>query len=301
MNDSLYLLLPFAAAFVFGLGNVLQKRAFQEGAGVLPTFVLNNLVLGAAFLPMLALSHTAIPWTRLWQPLTAGSAFFLGSIVGLIALQRGDVSLVTPLLGTKVILVAAISALVFQRPLGAGLIAAAGLTTAGVFLMGATEWHPDRRLGESTLLAVLCSLSFAVCDTLIQQWAAPFGVRTFIPLLFGTLAVLATGLLAWQGRPAFRVPRAARKWMAAAALATVTQAVLITLAIALWRDATGVNVVYALRGLWGLGIVWVVGHWFGNTERHHAGGRAMATRLAGALLILTAVLIAIFSPAPEAR
>ncbi|MBN8249213.1 MAG: DMT family transporter, partial [Verrucomicrobia bacterium] len=242
MHDPLHLLLPFLAAFVFALGNVLQKRAFHEGAGVLPVFVLNNVALGLAFLPMLAMPHEPVPWGRLWQPVVAGFGFFIGSILGLIALRRGDVSLVTPLLGTKVILVAAVSALAFRVPLAGGQILAAGLTTLGVFVMGATEWRPGGRVGESTLLAVACSLGFAVCDTLIQQWAAPFGVRTFVPLLFGTLGMLSLGVAMAYGRPALRVPPPAWKWMAAAATAVVTQAMLITLAIAWWRDATGVNV-----------------------------------------------------------
>jgi len=302
MHDPLHLLLPFIAAWVFAMGNVLQKRAFQEGAGLVAVFVANNVALGLAFIPFLILPHEPVPWARLWQPVVAGSGFFLGSILGLVALRRGDVSLVTPLLGTKVILVAAVSALVFRVPLGPGPLVASALTTLGVFVMGATEWHPGRRLGESTLLALGCSLSFAVCDTLIQQWAAPFGVRTFVPLLFGTLAVLALGVIAWYGRPALRVPRAAWKWMAGGTAATVTQAMLITLAIAWWRDATGVNVVYALRGLWGLVLVWGIGHWFGNTERRDAGRRAMLLRLAGALLILTAVVLAVLFPSlPQNR
>lgn len=293
MNVPYYLLLPFLAAFVFALGNVFQKRAFHEGAGVMTAFALNNLVLGLAFLPLLAWSHDPIPRPLLWQPLVAGSAFFLGSIAGLLALRVGDVSLVTPLLGTKVILVAALSSVVFRHPLHPGQAIAAALTTLGVFVMGMTDFHPRRRLGVTTGLATLCSLCFAVCDTLIQQWSWAFGIGNFVPLLFGTLALLALGIIAWQGRELLRVPPAAWKWLAAAGAATVIQAMLVTFSIAFWRDATGVNVVYALRGLWGLALVWAVGHWFGNTERRDVGARAMGFRLAGAGLILVAVLLAI--------
>lgn len=293
MNLPYYLLLPFLAALIFALGNLFQKRAFQEGAGFMSAFVLNNLVLGLAFLPMLAWSSEPIPRATLWQPLVAGCSFFLGSIVGLMALRVGDVSLVTPLLGTKVILVAALSSLVFRNPLHPGQALAAALTTLGVFVMGITDFHPERRAGITTLLAVLCSLCFAVCDTLIQQWSRPFGIGNFVPLLFGTLAVFAVMIIAWQGRELIRVPRNAWRWLAAASAATVIQAMLVTFSIALWQDATGVNVIYSLRGLWGLALVWITGHWFGNTERRDAGGRAMGFRLAGATLILGAVIIAI--------
>lgn len=295
MNRPTLLLLPFVAAFVFALGNILQKRAFKEGAGILSAFVLNNLLLGLAFLPFLAVAPRTIPLHLVWQPLLAGGFFYLGSISGLLALRYGDVSLVTPLLGTKVILVALVSVLVFHVPLRAGQSMAAALTTAGVLVMGITDVHPTRRFGVTTGLATLCSLCFAICDTLIQQWAAPFGIQTFVPLLFGTLAVLSSLVIVWQGRELLRIPRPARKWLGAAGLAIVTQAMLVTFSIALTKDATGVNVVYALRGLWGLALVWVVGHHFGNTEHRDAGTRTLALRLIGALLILGAVLLAVLA------
>ncbi len=47
------------------------------------------------------------------------------------------------------------------------------------------------------------------------------------------------------------------------------------------------------RGLWSLALVWCVGHWLKNTERHAVGGRRMTARLVGALLILLAVVLAI--------
>jgi hypothetical protein len=56
--------------------------------------------------------------------------------------------------------------------------------------------------------------------------------------------------------------------------------------------AAGVNVVYGTRGLWSIALVWWAGRWFGNTERTSAGGRVVAGRLLGAVLILTAVVLA---------
>jgi NADH:ubiquinone oxidoreductase subunit 5 (subunit L)/multisubunit Na+/H+ antiporter MnhA subunit len=66
---------------------------------------------------------------------------------------------------------------------------------------------------------------------------------------------------------------------------------LISLSIGLWQDATGVNVVYSLRGVWGVALVALMGRWFGNTERQDAGTRALWFRLTGAALILLAVVL----------
>jgi hypothetical protein len=47
---------------------------------------------------------------------------------------------------------------------------------------------------------------------------------------------------------------------------------------------------YNTRGIWSVVLVWVIGHWFSNTERS-IGKRAMLRRLAGALILLAAVLL----------
>lgn len=285
----LQLLLPLFASLVFASGTLCLKRAFQEGAGVGPAFLLNNLVLGLAFLPLLVLSGQPVPWRDALLPGLTGLAFFAGHLTNFAAVRRGDVSLVTPLLGTKVVFVAALGWLLFRHALTWTHLAAALLTALGVFVMGLGEAGGRFRWGASTLLALGSAAAFGLCDTLIQQWAGGFGVLPFAALLFGTVAVLSLGLLPGVGGAVLRVPRRAWPWLVASAVLTAGQAVLITGSIAKWGDATGVNVVYSLRGLWGILLVWVVGHWFGNAERQTAGRRVLTARLVGALLIVAAV------------
>jgi len=54
--------------------------------------------------------------------------------------------------------------------------------------------------------------------------------------------------------------------------------------------ATTTNVLYNSRGVWSVVLVWWVGHWFGNTERARGPG-VMLRRLAGSLLLLSAILL----------
>ena len=51
-----------------------------------------------------------------------------------------------------------------------------------------------------------------------------------------------------------------------------------------------VNVVYSVRGLFSVLLVWWVGHWFTNTESH-AGRRVLLARLAGAVAMLGAIAL----------
>ena len=209
------------------------------------------------------------------------------------------VSLATPLLGVKVIFVAVLSWLAFGWPLTTGQWIAAALTTLGVLAMGATDIQPGRRAGLTTALALGCAFAFAFTDVSIQSWAARMGVWNFLSLQFAALALVSVAMLPCFGRASLRAPRAAWKWVLLAAGLSGLQSILITCAIGLWHDAAGVNVVYATRGLWSVALVWVVGHRFKNSERQAVGGRTMAWRLAGGLLILAAVVLTVNSTTPK--
>ena len=50
------------------------------------------------------------------------------------------------------------------------------------------------------------------------------------------------------------------------------------------------NVLYTTRGVWGVLLVWVFGHWFANTERS-LGPAVLTRRLIGAILLLAAIAL----------
>lgn len=288
-----YLFLPFAAAFGFALSTLFFKRAFKEGAGTLVVFMVTNATLGVVFLPMLAFGPTPFPWDRWHHPVLAGLLFFAGHFCNFAALRIGDISLITPVMGTKVIFVALLSSWAFGITLSLGDMSAAALAGAGVVLMGVTDIRPGRKAGVTTLLALGSALAFALCDILIQQWAAPFGVWGFVPLLFATVGLGGLALIPWVRPGRADLPPGSRRWLGVAVGLTAVQAILISLSIGIWKDATGVNVVYGLRGLWGIGLVWMIGHWFGNDERRDAGRKRMAYRLVSALLLLSGVILTV--------
>lgn len=289
------ILLPLLAAVAFALGSMVFKRAFQEGAGLAHLAVLNNVILGVLFLPLLALETQPIPWGD-WQfPAWTAVAFLVGHLCNVLSLRVGDVSVATPLLGSKVIFVAMVGWMAFGTQLNSTQWIAAGLATLGVVAMGVTDFRRGGRTGVTTLTALGCAAAFAVTDAMIQAWGGRFGVWSFLALQFFALGVLSLGLLPIFGVNALRAPRAAWPWILAGTVFSATQAILITATIAIWKDAAGANVLYATRGLWSLALVWWAGRWLGNSERETAGGRRMAARLVGAVLILSAVVLTLRS------
>ena len=289
----MYLLLPLLAAIVFALGLIVYKRAFSEGAGVVHALVVNNVILGVAFLPLLYLEPRPIPWADWHLPVLTAAAFVVGHLLNVLSLRVGDVSVATPILGAKVLFVALLGWLVFGASFNLAQWLAALLATVGVVVMGWTDYQPGGRFGLTTALALGCAAAFAFTDFMIQAWGERFGVFNFLPLQFAALGVLSAALLPCFGRHSLRAPRRAWKWIFAATGLSALQGILITGTIAVWRDAAGVNVVYATRGVWSVALVWFAGHWLGNTERHTAGHRRMAQRLVGAALIVAAVVLTV--------
>ncbi len=287
----MYLLLPLAAAVFFALGSMVYKRAFAEGAGVVHALVVNNLVLGIAFLPLLLLETKPVPWHHWHMPLLTALAFLVGHLLNVVSLRVGDVSVATPLLGAKVIFVALVGWVVFGTRLNTAQWMSAGLATAGVVVMGLTDFRSGGRMGLTTVTAMGCALAFALVDTMIEVWGGGFGVWSFLSLQFAGLGLLSLATLPFFGVRSLRASRNAWKWVAAASVLSGLQAILVTCSIGFWRDAAGVNVVYATRGLWSIVLVWCAGHWLKNTERTSAGAKKMGLRLAGAMLILAAVVL----------
>lgn len=288
----MYLLIPCVAGIAFALGSMVFKRAFAEGATVAHALVVNNVLLGLVFLPLLGTGPEPVAWA-LWKlPALTATAFAVGHLFNVLALRVGDVSVATPLLGSKVVFVGLLGWAVFGIRLGPAQWAAAGLATAGVVVMGLTDYRPGRRMGLTTVLALSCAAAFALTDVTIQMWGARVGVLHFLALQFAFLAVFSVAMLPLVGGVrALRAPRPAWRWILAAAALSAIQGVLVTGTIAAWQDAAGVNVVYATRGLWSIALVWFLGHRMRNTERQSAGPRVMALRALGATLLLAAVAV----------
>jgi hypothetical protein len=159
--------------------------------------------------------------------------------------------------------------------------------------MGYTEVRFCGRLGLTTTTALGSAAFFAVTDTAIQAWGDGFGGWSFLALQFAGLGAFSLLLLPFFGLRSLRAPSAAWKWIFAGIGLSGFQALIITCTIAFWKNAVGVNVVYATRGFWSIVFVWTLGHWIRNDERATIGARGIALRLAGTMLIFGAIVLAV--------
>jgi len=295
----LYFLLPLAGAIIYALGSIILKRALKEGVTMDQSFHLTNLVLGGMFLPLLFLERTEVDWRDIWKPLLMGATFFSGNWLTFLGIKRGDVSLVTPLMGTKVVFVAlGVVVLTGESP-SLPLWAAAGLTTLGIFVMGMADLKGGSHLVFTVLVTLSSAMIFGVCDVLVSWWSAEFGAPTFLAVGTSSVALYSSILWLIQGRPVILPERKGRRWAFAGALMIGLQAIVMGVALSVFHNATGINVVYASRGLWVITLVVVFGRFLGNSE-HRDNGRYFLWRVAGTVILTVAVIIAVMDRAPAA-
>jgi len=202
------------------------------------------------------------------------------------------VSVAVPVLGIKIVLVALCSVLLLPDRVPLLWWIAAGLSTLAIVLLSRGEERPRHAVGRTVITAALAAASFATSDVLVQKWAPAWGVGRFLPLMFGSVALLSLGLIPFFSAPLRAVPRVAWRWLVPGSLLLAMQAASMAYTLGVFGDATAVNIVYAVRGLWSVVAVWLIGHWFSNEEQRLAPA-VLRSRLIGAGLMLAAISLVV--------
>jgi drug/metabolite transporter (DMT)-like permease len=283
---------PLLSAVLYVIGVLLLKRAAELGADVWRVSAVCNWASAIAFLPLLLLGGTIPSVEMLWQPALVGALFVAGQTIAFVAFRIGDVSVATPVLGLKIILVALFTTVLLGDRLRPALWAAAVLSSVAVALLNrAPSASPHHRIGATILLSGLAATIFAIFDVLVQKWSPAWGSGRFLPVMIGFVALYSVAL--WllgnkSGAPSGRI--FLRGGFLLGAICLAVQSVLFISTIALRGHATAANVLYSSRGLWSVLAVWYVGHWFDNRERQLGSG-VLGWRLFGAALLLTAITL----------
>ncbi len=293
MHFPAHLFFPLASSVGYVFAVLLLKRTAHWGVGVWRTTFVSNLAMGLVFATLWPLGGPGQPAAMLWQPVVGGLLFVIGQVFTFLALNYGDVSVATPVLGLKIVLVALSSVLLLPQPVPVLWWIAAGLSSLAVLLLSRGESRPRHAIGRTVVSAGLAAGSFAMADVLVQKWAPAWGVGRFLPLMFGSVALLSFALIPFFSASLTAVPKAAWGWLAAGSVLLAMQAAGMAYALGVFGDATAVNIVYSARGLWSVAAVWLIGHWFANEEQR-LGPAVLRSRLAGAGLMLAAIALVVF-------
>jgi drug/metabolite transporter (DMT)-like permease len=286
------LALPLASAIVYVIAAMLMRRAADFGIGFWRTTFVASLVGVVVFAPLWLLGGT-FRADLLWQPALVALLFTGGSILNLISLDRGDVSIATPVLGIKIILVAVFVTLFGGQSVSPKLWIAAVLSTAAIVLLNRSRAAHHHHVTTTILTAGGSAASFALFDVLVQRFSQDWGLGRFLPTMLGFVAIYSIGLVPRFPAPLSAIPAAGWKWLLAGCVLMAAQSLVFVASIAWFQEATAANVIYSSRGLWSVVAVWLIGHWFHNQEQK-LGASVLGWRLVGSALLLAAIALVLW-------
>lgn len=290
MPPNLYLLLPLTSAVLYAIGSLGLRGASQEGVSPWRTTFVTNCVSAAAFLIYLKGWPTPELPVEFLPVLGMGVVFFIGNTLTVLSLTYGDVSIATPVLAAKVLIVVGILTVLGDSHITVATWIAGALTVLGVFLLQMQgKGHPRHHHVPLTIgLSLAASTCFAVFDLGVQFLSAEHGFHRVAPYAIQTAALLSFGLLPFCNMRYREIPGKAKRHLWTGAGLITLQATILIFSLGTFQDAAGINIVYGSRGLWGIFMVWALGKHFGNRELQKSKG-VFRFRVAGAACIVIAI------------
>lgn len=290
-----FLLLPFAASFIFVFGMMFSGQAIHRGANPLTGTLYTNVLLGLIWIVVAIVNGNVAP-VEVWpKALLVGILFLLGQLLTFTAYRFGDVSVATPVLGVKILFVAALLSLVAGTPVSLVIWIAAAIATLGVALV---QWRPRKsklhsrqsRIWTTVSLALMAAFTLSVFDVVLQNWGPQSGASKFLPIVFISAGISSMILLPWIDAPSkLKKLNAFRPLVIGSTLMSM-QAMCMCIALAMFAEAPRINIVYALRGLWAVVLGWLLAKQFDSGEQHIPTSMIISRGIGTALL--TAAVIA---------
>ena len=290
------LILPLVAAFGYACGAIAIKRSLVSGLSGGWVAIVCNLVMALFFQWLWLLPGKPVTSFLALGPAFCGFLFFLGQLCTFRALATGDVSVSTPLLGTKVVLVALFSVFLLGKPLPVSWWGASLLATLGIALISYAPGGTHRRLAAAVGWSLAAASVFALTDVLVQSWVPRVGYSRFAPVMFGVTGLCSLfqfpSLIASSRSSGHHgIVASGLPWLIAGALLLAVQALGMYSSIGLYGSATLTNILYGSRCLWSVLLVWVLGSIVPDQPQGDDRSTIMFRRLVGAALLLVAMAL----------
>jgi drug/metabolite transporter (DMT)-like permease len=288
-----HLVFPLFSSFAFVIGITLAKQAIGKGASPWTAVFLGNVWLFLLCSASAILRGEVVPSAAWGQAALVGGLFVMGQVFTYLAFQRGDVSVATPVLGLKVLIVALLTSMLAGEVVANRIWLAAALASVGIGLVQASGGNTESRNRWLTIaLASLAALALSLFDVQLGMVRETWKGSEFLPIAFLAALILSCGLLPWVDRPRRLKELGAMRWMLAGTFLMGLQSLSISYGLATYGDAARMNIVYALRGLWGVVLAWLLAGWL-KTNEGSLPTKVMVIRLVGAIVLVSAVVVAL--------
>ena len=282
----------------------MAKQAISKGASPWTGTFYGNLWLGLIWGAIALYRGEIVPREAWTDAGIIGLCFVFGQMFTYLAYQYGDVSVATPIFGLKVLLVAVLASLLGGQSISGVVWIAGALACAGVILI---QWSgksandstsadaSPARIGLTIVLALSAGFSLSLFDVFLGKWATGrWNSLAFLPAMFGSAAVLSIVFLPWVDRFRHLDELGAKWWMLGGTLLMASQAMSMCYTLSTFGDVARTNIVYSLRGMWGVIFAWLLARILKSNEAS-VPRATMIRRLTGAGLLTAAVILAIGS------
>jgi hypothetical protein len=165
------------------------------------------------------------------------------------------------------------------------------MCTLAIALLNRTRGAYHHHVTITILTAGASAAAFALFDVLVQKWSPSWGVGRFLPAMIGFVVIYSCFLI--PRFPTISIEGRAWPWLLGGSVVLGVQSLMFVGSVAYFRQATAANIMYSSRGLWSVVLVWLIGHWFHNSERS-LGAAILGWRLVGAALMLVAIALVLF-------
>ncbi len=149
MSERLALAVVLLSAITYTAGALCFKAALTRGVSVWQISFWCNVSMAVLYLPCWVGVDVPTLRAQALLPAIVAAFFFLGQLLTFLALRFGDVSVATPMLGAKVVLVPMVAASAFLESFSSRWWLAAALSTCAVVIISrSVPFRPDGA-GES--------------------------------------------------------------------------------------------------------------------------------------------------------
>lgn len=283
--------LPFFAAAFYCISVAFIKLSSSSGKfSASSVLVINNIISGLVFIPQLFWGEPVKDWGLVWQPLLAGAFCALGNIATFLCAQKGELSLMTPIMGVKILIVLLLSHIFLSSALSASFWVSGIVCCVAVFIMGYShKTFESNRLKITIFLALCACSSYAACDICIQKYAPNFTVPQMLALC---TIMMPVSIIPYIPKFFKQIRVAGMRCISFGVLAgifMVFECYLMFLSIVGSVGAALCNILYNTRGIMAVIMVLILGRYFG--ELKELSQASAMRRGLGALMILVAVFI----------
>jgi drug/metabolite transporter (DMT)-like permease len=293
-SADIHLGIAFISGWIYAAGAIFAKQALNRGCGLWHTNFFSNVAIGVLGAPLWFFVEPVVAKGAWSLAIYAGVAFLIAQVFIFLAYARSDPSITTPLVGTKVLWVALVSAVVFAKSLSSRWWWAAGLAVLGIFLV---TWQPNegRKFRGSILgasLSIVAAVFFGSSDVLLAHAAQHVGGIGALAMLSSEVGLFTLAIYpVIFGKKIWIIPAdKGRSWLALGLGLLTLEAVVLRSTIAISEEAVAANILYSARCMWGVLLTWWMSR-FLNLSESKMKPSAMLLRLLGAVMLSIAILI----------